>query len=204
MFDLSVYKTFSIGGKSFSHQQTISKNGLEAFELSIPIAWAGTLSTRTDNNTGVLTMDDADHEIDTAEKVDLYWTNDDGTTGQRRNMTVGTVATTTVPIDLGSGDNLPALDLAVIACVPVVIDPASVTGDQVYAFVAAADARAQIVLMSTGSVEELAIHLPASQIYEWITGNAANPITGDVIDEIRMSMADTVTVQNVRIAFQMI
>lgn len=99
---------------------TLSADKEGGVSKSIPAAKEGDLTTRTDDDTGSLTMDPG-HGITTAAKLDLYWT--DPTTGaqmSRVNMTVGTVATNVVPIDGGSGDVLPAAATAIRAMVPVV------------------------------------------------------------------------------------
>lgn len=197
-FDLTCVKQFSVAGKSYVHQETLSSDAVEALEASIPIAVTGELTTRTDANTGTLTMDSASHGITTGAKIDLYWTG-----GQRRYMTVGTVSGTSVPIDLGSGTDLPVATTEVIAAV-VQVFTVSIAGDDVLSLLATADfTRCQIVLNSTGPVEELAIHLNASEAYDWLsTSTVANPITGDAITEIHITIADTVTARNARVVTQ--
>lgn len=198
-WDLSITKDFNLGGKTFSHRQTISKEGLEGVESSVPVAWAGTLTTRTDANTGTITMTDAGHLITTGLKVDLYWTNADGTTGQRRNMTVGTVSGTSVPVDLGSGTDLPIATSAIIVarCQSFTV---SIAGNTLAALLAGADpgVRCQIVLYSGGTTEELAISLLSNEAYGWDPSQGTNPIVGDSIDTIVLSHADVALAQNVR------
>lgn len=98
---LQVQKTFAFGGKTFAEQASITGDTGLVLELSLPAAKEGQLTTRTDNDTGELTMD-AGHGIQTGDFVDIYWNG-----GSRRGVTVGTVVTNAVPIDLGAGDNLP-------------------------------------------------------------------------------------------------
>ena len=81
-------------------------------EVDLPVGKAGSLTTRTDNNTGTITMSDPSHGITTGASIDLYW---DG--GVQYKVTVGTVVGTAVPIDLGLGDNLPVEDTAVVVSV---------------------------------------------------------------------------------------
>lgn len=203
MFDLTEFSQYTLGGKSFISNRTTSKNGFEGKEVSIPIAWAGVLTVRTDANTGSLTMADVGHLITTAAKVDIYWTNADGTLGSRRGVTVGTVAALVVPIDLGAGDDLPiATTVVQVALVKSYV--VSINGDALTALLAAVDnARGTIVLMSgTDTVEELAIVLASGQIYAW-TGTGANPIVGDTIDAVHFTHADTAAVHNVRIGAQL-
>lgn len=66
----------------------------------------GELTTRTDNDTGVITIPNVGttaHGITTANTVDLVWVG-----GTRQNMTVTGVAGTAVSVDGGTGTNLPA------------------------------------------------------------------------------------------------
>lgn len=140
--DLQITKNFQIGGKTYSHQETLSEEGLEAVDSTIPKGYTGELTTRTDNNTGVVTMEDEDHTISNGATVDVYW---DG--GQRRGMTVTGVTGAAVTIDLGSGENLPALNTTgVIVCEVVEIE-VSFLGNNLAALMATADfTRCQIVL----------------------------------------------------------
>lgn len=200
MYDLTAFSQFSVGGKQYVDQQTISTGGLEALEEPIPIAWTGVLTTRTDNNTGTITMDNAGHIIATGNIIDIYWTVA-GVNGVQRASTVGTVSGVTVPIDLGIGDNLPPLNSAVIACVVKKFTPNVIVGNNVAALLAAADStRAMVCLYSSSdTVESLAITLAANGAYSWL-GVGTNPIAGVSIDKIHISIADSVNVQNVRFA----
>ncbi len=62
---------------------------------------AGTLSTRTDADTGIATLASG-HGITTNDTVDVFWN-----AGQIYAMTVTASASTTIGIDGGSGDDLP-------------------------------------------------------------------------------------------------
>ena len=138
LYDLTIVKQFAIAGKNYTHQETISTGGLEAKEELIQIAWEGTLTVRTDADTGTFTMTSADHLITTGALVDIYWTNDDDTIGSRRGVIVGTVSTTSVPFDLGQGDDLP--DAATVCQVALVNTySTNFDGDDVAALVASAD-----------------------------------------------------------------
>lgn len=203
MYDLTIYKSFTLAGKSYTHQQTLSKPDMIGKEETIPVAQPGVLTVRTDANTGSLTMTNSGHGILTADKIDLYWTNTDGTFGSRRNMTVGTVASLVVPIDLGSGDDLPAAATAIIAAVVQSFD-ISIIGNDITALVASADfTRATIVLLSGGTTEELAIVLISGGAYGWVTGDGTNPIAGDTINKVNMTIADVTTARLVRVAAQL-
>lgn len=201
-YTLTADKNFSLGGKQYLHQEVIENSPLEGSAELIPVAQPGILTTRTDLDTGSLTMDSASHGIATGNKIDLYWTNADGTIGSRRGMTVGAVAGVVVPIDLGLGADLPVAATVIQAAVVQAFD-VTITGDDAIAILGACDAaRCTIVLMSAGgTVEQLAIVLPAVKVYEWLaTSGQPNPIVGDVIDKLHMTHNDTVTPREVRLA----
>lgn len=142
-YDLSILKQHQLAGKTYAHQETLTKGGLTGLEKTIPVADAGTLTTRTDANTGTVTMTASDHGITTGSIVDVYWSG-----GQRRGMLVGSVSGTSVPIDLGSGTDLPVTTTAVQVAV-VQSYSLNVTGNQLAALLASADfTRAQVVLKS--------------------------------------------------------
>lgn len=113
----TVSNTLSIGGTQYGAART--QNGTSEVEVNDTLAAAktGSLTTRTSNTAGTLTMD-AGHGIATGNRLDLYWTNADGTKGARYGITVGTVSTNSVPISSGAGDNLPTLNSAITAMVP--------------------------------------------------------------------------------------
>lgn len=97
----------SIGGRT----SRTNDMGFTA-EIAVPAGKAGTLSTRTDNETGTLTLGSG-HGITTGATIDLFW---DG--GARYTITVGTVSGTSVPIgadNAGTGDNLPTQATAIVA-----------------------------------------------------------------------------------------
>lgn len=97
-----------------SSSKTISTTGasLERTTLTIPAAKTGTLTTRTDSDTGVATMT-AGHGFSTSDKLDVFWAG-----GSRRAMTA-TVAVNAVTIDGGSGDALPVTTTALTVMKPV-------------------------------------------------------------------------------------
>ena len=82
------------------------------FEVPVPAAVAGVLSTRTDANTGQLTVATG-HGVTTDDTVDLYTA---AGVLIRRDMDVTAVGGTTINIDLGSGDDLPSAATAVVVC----------------------------------------------------------------------------------------
>ncbi len=113
MPDTRIANTAACLGRNFSAQRTITTGPESAVaDPTFGVAKIGQLTTRTDSNTGILTMA-ASHGITTAARLDVYWSG-----GARYGMTVGTVSINTVPIDLGGGDNLPDVNTAVTAMIP--------------------------------------------------------------------------------------
>lgn len=144
----------------------------------------GSLTTRTDANTGTVTMDDSGHGITTGDVVDLYWAG-----GSQRAVTVGTVSGTTVPIDLGTGDDLPDADTAVTLKVPEEFDFV-VTGDNVELLCVKAPVPGTIVF-ADGSGD---LSAAAYRITEengggrvWCSSLGTNPLASKSVVKVKMS-----------------
>ena len=101
----------NVGTMSLADSVIVDSGGVAQVSEEIPAAKTGTLTTRTDNDTGTLTMS-ASHGITTGAKIDIYWTG-----GRRYNVEVGTVSVNSVPFDNGSGDNLPTNNTSVTVMV---------------------------------------------------------------------------------------
>ena len=152
-------------------------------ESGLSKAKAGTLSTRTDDTEGTLTLE-ADHGIETADTIDLYW---DG--GRRYGVTVGTVAGNNVPISGGAGDVLPTQDTAVTASEQLVIDT-DFDGDLLAAIAVLCAARGHIAFYESGDVLALALDLSAATLWHWLDGGTAvNPLAGKTIDYVVATQA---------------
>ena len=180
----------SLAGGSISIQPSpISRtgDGVAVHEVVLPAGKAGTLSTRTDNDTGIVTA--AGHALAQNDKVDVYW---DG--GVRYGMTVGIVAGDDVPIDLGAGDNLPAEDEDVVIVKQVSIvttidgDNLQIIGIMAKATNPASTAKAHVDLQDAGAATIAEIDLAANQPHITdVAGGAANPFTGNPITSVKAS-----------------
>lgn len=103
-------------GTTISASVPRESDGGDLRDISVPAGKVGQLTTRTDNETGTLTMDTG-HGITTGAVIDLYW---DG--GARYGITVGTVSVDSVPIgadNSGTGSNLPTNLTDIVASVQV-------------------------------------------------------------------------------------
>ncbi len=130
--------TMSRTGTSFDVAERIAGSG-----VNVPIAYAGTLTGRTDNDTGIVTTTNAP-AIVTSDKVDVYWSG-----GQRRNMTA-TVSGNAVTVDLGGGTNLPVLTTACVVVKATVVTFATITMANVKALVAKITGTSAVCQVSIG------------------------------------------------------
>jgi len=159
---------------------------------AIAAAKTGSLTTRTSVSAGTLTMD-AGHGFATADVIDLFWYNADGSFGARRGVTVGTVATNSVPISSGTGDDLPAVSTAITAMKPNV-ETISVVGDNIVVIEAFSDREGFVVFTDSSDVVLLAIgfRTRTNNAYIWYAGGGAtNPFAGDTVAKVKTSHNDS-------------
>lgn len=111
-------QSFSFPGYSFTdNEATVTFTGIVAVEKALPAlvaAQTGTLTTRSDDNTGEATLSTG-HGIVNG-KVDVYWA-----AGVRYGMDA-TVATNVIAIDGGAGDVLPTQSTACTVVIPTVLN----------------------------------------------------------------------------------
>lgn len=178
-------------GESYSDSVEISAdNAIRTIKEDVAAAKTGVLTTRTDDNTGSLTMTGG-HGITTGARLDVYWVV--GTTQYaRRGMTVGTVATNVVPIDGGAGDVLPAADTAIRAMVPT-SETVTLTGNNVQAIVVYCSEPALVVFTDDSDVELGAFHVKGNGYAEsWNSDSGVtNPLSGDTVSKIYFSHGDS-------------
>lgn len=189
---VNVVENVGCGTIFFNGSTVLTGDLISDAVVNVPVAWPGTLTTRTDNDTGTITMTDAGHLITTGAKVDLYFSS--GLV--RRNVTVGTVSGTSVPIDLGAGDNLPIATTAIIVS-KVVAQALAITVAEVVFFGMKCDYECQFTFIDTdGSAIDYTKHLtPATSGAEvdfiWHSAYGANPMSGTLIATVKFSHADT-------------
>lgn len=184
-------KTLRIGNKSFSRTANVVYDTAVETAPDLPAAKTGTLSTRTNASTGTLTMASG-HGITTAAVIDLYTLLADGTYSIRYGITVGTVATNSVPISGGSGDDLPNLSSAITAMVRHSED-AVVVGDNVTAIGVTSPVPAVVVIAeSDGTPLKTVVLELANDSYQWSTDDLSdNPLAGENVGKIIMTHGDS-------------
>lgn len=173
MADLTLPVNAIIGGVQVQGVISESGGGQIGEEFTAPMAAAGALTTRTDSDTGVVTLSTG-HGVQSADIVDVFWSG-----GRRHGMTA-TVNGNAVSLDGGAGDSLPAATTAVTVAQRV--DASfSFEGDDAQFVLIASDKRASVVLKdANGTV--LAIDLLPGRAWPWATSfGSTNPLAGKSI-----------------------
>lgn len=146
--------------------------------MVLPPGTAGTLTTRTDNNTGVATIAGG-HGLTSGDKVDVFWSG-----GFRYGMDA-TVATDDITIDGGVGDNLPVLTTALVVTKQVPINT-SIDGDNIQVIGVALESasvgstgKGHLDFQDDTDTTVLAMSLVADAPLVWnVAGGQANPFAG--------------------------
>jgi len=188
--------TASIAGISIQSVTQRVASGQLSHEVTLPKADAGTLTTRTDDTDGELTMADAGHGITTGDQIDIFH---DG--GVSYGATAGTVAGTTVPFTGAGGAVLPAEDDPITADVQVEVD-VDFDGDKAEMVIVMATLRGHVIWIDTGASTLDASQLTATEPWQWIAGQGVtNPLlAGNPVDKVFLSNGDAVNAATLKIA----
>lgn len=143
---------------------------------------AGSLTTRTNDTTGTLTMGAA-HGLVENQVVDLYWTG-----GMRAGITIGAVNGTSVPISGGSGSILPTLSSAIVVGVRRTVE-VPFDGDDKQLIAYCLNKRGYIRFLDGDDVEiaDTARELVASEGWFWLDDHHANPFAGVSVAKLQIS-----------------
>lgn len=196
---LTIQNSYSLNGRTYLNDATVSADGLISKIVTASAAKVGQLTTRTDNDTGELTMDSG-HGIQTGDRLDVYWSG-----GSRRGMTVGSVSTNQVPIDGGAGDNLPTNLTAVTAAVPAE-ETFSIAGDDMQALLFYGDQRAIVVLTGADDAEDFGREIGSTdntgRSFLWYADDPnapTNPVAGDTVTKAFISCGSSSSSAEVRV-----
>jgi hypothetical protein len=161
-----------------------SADGQLAKHPALPAARAGTLSTRTSDTAGTLTLA-AGHGVQTGAVLDVYWSG-----GRRYNVVAGVVVGNDVPISGGAGDSLPTVATSLTAAVQLEVDT-DFEGDPLVAIGALCPQRAHVGFYA-GTTLALSLDLVAGELWHWIDGGTApNPLAGQAITHVVVTQAGT-------------
>ena len=162
---------------SVSIDATVSRDyeGEVVNQGTLPAGKAGTLGTRTDNDTGVVNLS-AGHGLQNGDKVDVFWSG-----GSRFGMGA-TVSSNDVTIDAGGGDNLPLATTAVVVTKRVPIDMAF-SGDKLKMLAACCKTNRIRVSFETAAGASLySRDLPAGEPLTWVSDQGiTNPLAGGAV-----------------------
>lgn len=183
-------KTVSFGGKSFTESFNIDSDTGLVIEVSLAAGKAGTLTTRTDADTGVITTSAA-HGLSAGNRVDVYWSG-----GRRRGMLVSSAADGThVTVgtaggDVGAGDNFPIATTAVVICLCTEITAAFAGNDANIIVICADHATALVVAADASSAELSYWHITGTDFMaSWDNAHTdnTNPNAGDAVAKFYVS-----------------
>lgn len=191
---LEINQSLSVSGvQSRSLKVTVETQNIVQSVPTVPVAQTGALTTRTDNDTGTLTMSGG-HGVVTG-KVDVFWD-----TGSRVGMDA-TVTSNSIAIDGGTGDNLPTLvsGTYVIQVMNPHVEDIVFVGNNIDGLAVYTDRRGYIVFaQADGTVLFTVKAGTGGTTYFWYDDAATdnpslvtNPLAGDTVGKIFFSHDDT-------------
>lgn len=189
-------RTAQAGGKTFTNGATTEVDGTVLRDPALAVAKVGTLSTRTSDTAGTLTMASG-HGITDAARIDIYWAD-----GQCTSALVGTVATNSVPFTLATGDVLPIATTAITAMVQHVENFAVTLADLQNLCVGAANAACSATFRDGSTVVGVVRVRPASPTnkhYIWDVGDGSDAALTDDCLTVGITHGDSVSSRTVNV-----
>lgn len=191
--------TLAVGGITLQGVISREAEGQISQEVELPAADAGSLTTRTSDTAGTLTMSDAGHGISTGDKIDIFWTDTGGNAKCAYGATVGTVSGTSVPFTLAGGDVLPAVDSNVTADVLVEINT-DFDGDDVQIIGLQSTLVGHFDFQDSGDASLHQAKLTALEPWFWVADTGTtNPLTGNPVDKLFVSNGDSSSAATVKL-----
>ena len=181
----------SMGDVKVNSSKSAKASGVIDLSSAIPAAKAGTLTVRTNNTDGSLTMAPG-HGIVTADKATIFWPG-----GIRYNVTIGTVAGDVVPFvgaTGGGGDNLPPAAAAVTVAV-MNLAPANIQNLLTRGLLIGAPLPFAVIFYAVNVLNGVSFSRDApgdSYIYDASTGY---PFAGPSADNIALAHGDATKAQ---------
>lgn len=175
-------KEMQVGGITINGETTIeSASGLPPTIVALAAAKIGALTTRTDDDTGELTMA-AGHGLVTG-KIDVNWIG-----GARRGMDA-VVDANAIAIDGGDGDNLPADETAITATAQTTVN-VDFPGTALKMIGVKPTCRANVDFQLANGTSLKAYDVPAGAMVTWVEGEGeTTPIDG-LVGQVVVSAAE--------------
>ncbi len=179
----------SRGDVAFSADLAREETGGVDEVVDLAAAKTGSLTARTDDDTGVVTAE-AEHGITDSDAVDVYWEGD--SPGVRYGMDVTIVDGNDISINLGAGDVLPALNSAVTIVKQVLIVIPDFDGDQTKFLAMHCSRRGHVDLQQVSGTSIEASKLGPTAPYVWVDGGgASNPLAGNTVSKAMATCGDS-------------
>jgi hypothetical protein len=170
-----------IAGQTISQSISRTEEHESRVSIAVPAGKAGTLTTRTDDNTGVATVASG-HGVTTSDVVSVFWSG-----GSRYGMTVSATTSTTISVDGGSGDNLPTATTAIIVSKQVA-HALELVGDKLELMTIRSTQRGSVEFFSSAPASLLRYDIAAGEGRFWIDGiGYTNPLAGDTVATIQVA-----------------
>lgn len=170
----TLQKSISFGGASFSEATNLTGDVADTVDVTVLPAQPAALTVRTDNATGTLTMVNSNHGIITGQIIDLYFSS----TLCRRQVVAGTVAGTSVPITIGTGDNLPIATTHISVGIPKE-RAFNIVGNNLQVIALTSPVQGQFVVVDNSEAELAHYHNLGGNVNIWYnTDGTTNPLAG--------------------------
>jgi len=191
----NISSNITIAGTTISNNASITSDTWASWTDTLEAADGGSLTTRTSDTEGVVTLDDSSHALETGDVLDLYWTG-----GKRRGVAV-TISVNEATISGGSGDVLPTqgsdISVAKVKEVDMDFNPTNMQ-----AIAVSLNQGGQLVFINSSNAELANYTLVANQGWMWYDGNGYdNPLTDstdsssddDYVSKMRISTSSEAT-----------
>lgn len=189
--------TVSVGGVTVQGQAPRTAEGQISQTVELPAADSGTLSTRTSDTAGTLTLGSG-HGVSTGDTIDIFWVAS-GVLKCAYGATVGTVVGTSVPFTGASGDVLPAVDSAVTADVVVEIN-VDFDGDDAKIVILQSNRQGHFDFQDSGDASLEQDKLEANEPWFYVSDlGYTNPLAGNPVDALLLSNKDSANAATVKL-----
>ena len=182
---LNLFMGWRLGIKSLDTVLSRTDETMSSSEVTLNAAIAGTLTTRTSDSVGVVTV--ASHSITTSDTVAIFWGG-----GYRYGVAVSATGATTISIGSGgAGSVLPASSTALTICKESTLG-FSHAGSDIIAMLVHSPERMSMNVRDTSPATQQAADITANEGWFWISNaTGTSPFAGDTLGTIVMANAAT-------------
>lgn len=174
----------SVAGISLESTIVRNEELEQAVQVELAAGIAGVLSTRTDNDAGVLTVGSG-HGVTTDDSIAIFWAD-----GSMYSGNVTATTATTITFDSGLGDDLPDAASAVVIGVEQ-SHSFSIVGDNLVVLAIQCPNRS-IVQFFDSTTLDLVYDMEADEGRLWISDQGVtNPLATDNTDSVKVANGET-------------